>query len=166
MNLRAIPMVYQDGEDYGRIMVLQVPKGHFYPGPEQAEAAIDQDPEISQQISWWNRMGAEVVRGHIATLVIGNEVIYVSPLFLRSRQNRLSQIKRIFVVFRGHAAEGESLAEALTKAIEKVRKTRENRTIADTLRKAGGAVERTRQQSMTSDPITDRAQPAALKTMN
>ncbi len=125
MNLRAIPMVYQDGDDYGRIMVLRVPKGHFYPGPEQAEAAIDQDPKISEQISWWNRMGAEVVRGHIAPLIIGDELIYVSPLFLRSRQNRLSQIKRVIVVFRGHAAEGLTLEEALTKAIGKVRKTLE-----------------------------------------
>jgi hypothetical protein len=123
MNLRAIPMVYQDGDDYGRIMVLRVPKGHFYPGPEQAEAAIDQDPKISEQISWWNRMGAEVVRGHIAPLIIGDELIYVEPLFLRSRQNRLSQIKRVIVVFRGHAAEGPTLEEALTKAIGKVRKT-------------------------------------------
>ena len=73
MNLRAIPMVYQDGDDYGRIMVLRVPKCHFYPGPEQAEAAIDQDPKISEQISWWNRMGAEVVRGHIAPLIIGGD---------------------------------------------------------------------------------------------
>ena len=113
-------MVYQDGEDYGRIMVLRVPKGHFYLGPEQAEAVIDQDPSISEQISWWNRMGAEVVRGHLATLVIGNEVLYVSPLFLRSRQNRLSQIKRVIVVFRGNAAEGTTLREALTKAIAKV----------------------------------------------
>ena len=125
INIRAIPMVYQDGEDYGRMIVLQVPKGYFYPGPEQAEAAIDQDPTISEQISWWNRMGSEVVRGHIAPLVVENELIYVSPLFLRSRQARLTQLKRIIVVFRGHAAMAETLKVALTKAIEKAREARE-----------------------------------------
>jgi len=136
MSLRALPMVYQDGEDYGRIVVLQLPKAYFYPGPEQAEAAIDQNPEISEQISWWNRMGAEVVRGHIAPLVIGNELIYVSPLFLRSRQNRLSQLKRILVVFRGHAAAGKTLKEALTKAIETAREARERGMTMGTLQKA------------------------------
>jgi uncharacterized protein len=62
LNLRAVPLVYQDGEDYGRQIVLQVPKGHFYLGPEQADALIDQDPEVSEQIGWWNRQGAEVIR--------------------------------------------------------------------------------------------------------
>ena len=118
LNLRAIPMAYQDGDDYGRLVVLQVPKGHFYPGPEQADAAIDQDREITQKITWWNRMGAEVIHGHTSTLVIGREVIYVAPLFIRSAQNPISQIKLVLVVFRGHAADGTTLEEALRNAIE------------------------------------------------
>ena len=122
--------------DYGRITVLQVPKSYFYPGPEQAEAAIDQNPEISEQISWWNRMGAEVVRGHIAPLIIGDELIYVSPLFLRSRQNRLSQIRRVIVVFRGHSAEGETLEIALTKAIESVREASLRGETMETLKRS------------------------------
>jgi uncharacterized protein len=119
LNLRAIPMVYQDGADYGRIIVLQVPKGHFYYGPEQADAAVDQDPDISEQISWWNRLGAEVIRGHTSTLVLGREVLYVEPLFIRSKQNPVSQIKRVIVVFRGFAADGTTLEEALRAAIKK-----------------------------------------------
>ncbi len=129
LNLRAIPIVYQDGPDYGRAVVLQVPKGHFYPGPEQADAAIDQDPEISEQISWWNRKGSSVIRGHTSTLVVGNEVIYVEPLFIRSQQNPISQLKRVIVVFRGYAASGASLDEALRKAIDKAATAR-TRTVA------------------------------------
>lgn len=119
LNLRAIPIVYQDGDDYGRTVVLQVPKGHFYPGPEQADAAIDQDPGISEQISWWNRTGSSVIRGHTSTLIVGNEVIYVEPLFIRSQQNPISQLKRVLVVFRGLAAAGATLEEALKAAMEK-----------------------------------------------
>jgi uncharacterized membrane protein (UPF0182 family) len=120
LNLRAIPIVYQDGDDYGRTVVLRVPKGHFYPGPEQADAAIDQDPGISEQISWWNRTGSSVIRGHTSTLIVGNEVIYVEPLFIRSQQNPISQLKRVIVVFRGLAAAGATLEEALQAAMEKV----------------------------------------------
>jgi uncharacterized protein len=119
LNLRAIPLVYQDGADYGRIIVLQVPKGHFYYGPEQVDSAIDQDPDISEQISWWNRMGAEVIRGHTMTLVLGREVLYVEPLFIRSKQNPVSQLKRVVVVFRGFAADGITLEEGLQRAIDK-----------------------------------------------
>ncbi len=118
LNLRAIPMAYQDGDDYGRLIVLQVPKGYFYPGPEQADAAIDQDRDITQKITWWNRMGAEVIHGHTSTLVIGREVIYIAPLFIRSAQNPVSQMKLVLVVFRGHAADGVTLEEALGDAIK------------------------------------------------
>jgi len=117
LNLRAMPVVYQDGEDYGRLIVLQVPKGQFYWGPEQADSAIDQDPRISEQISWWNRTGADVLRGHTATLLIGREVLYVEPIFIRSKQNPVSQMKRVVVVFRGFAADGATLAEALENAL-------------------------------------------------
>ncbi len=117
LNLRAIPIVYQDGSDYGRIVVLQVPKGHYYLGPEQADAAIDQNPEISQQITLWNRRGADVIRGHTTTLVVDGEVIYVEPLFTRSQQNPVTQLKRVLVVFRGKARMGRTLEEALQQAL-------------------------------------------------
>src|SRR3712207_8937389 len=55
----AFSMIYQDGADYGRKIVMQVPKGHFTLGPEQADAIIDQDPVISERISWWNRRSEE-----------------------------------------------------------------------------------------------------------
>jgi uncharacterized protein len=118
VNLRMMPMVYQDGEDYGRLVVVEVPKGQFIPGPEQADAAIDQEPSISEQISWWNRMGNEVIRGHTTPLLVGDELIYVEPLFIRSRQNPLPQLKRVIVVFRGHAAMAVTLEEALRDAVE------------------------------------------------
>ena len=118
LNLRAIPTVYMDGVDYGRILVLQVPKGHYSYGPEQADAAIDQTPEISRQFDWWNRQGMDVIRGHTSTLVIGREVIFVEPVFLRSKQNPVTQLKQVCVVFRGKAAMAPTLEEALRKAIE------------------------------------------------
>ncbi len=115
-NLRAMPMVYQDGEDYGRLFVLMVPKGLFIPGPEQADAIIDQDPDISQNISWWNRRGTEVIRGHTSLLLIDDEVIYVEPIFIRSQQNTNTQLKRVVVVMRGQAFMSDTLEEALHMA--------------------------------------------------
>jgi hypothetical protein len=109
LNLRAIPTVYMDGEDYGRILVLQVPKGHYSYGPEQADAAIDQTPEISRQFDWWNRQGMDVIRGHTSTLLIDREVIFVEPVFLRSKQNPVTQLKQVCVVFRGKAAMAPTL---------------------------------------------------------
>jgi len=118
LNLRAIPMVYQDGDDYGRIVSLQVPKGHYFLGPEQADSAIDQNPEIARQIAWWNRRGLEVIHGHTTTLVVDGEVIYVEPIFLRSQQNPVTQLKAVAVVFRGVARMAPTLEEALRQAVD------------------------------------------------
>lgn len=115
-NLRAIPLAYQDGEDYGRLVVLQVPKGQYVMGPEQADAVIDQDPDISEKISWWNRRGTDVIRGHTTLLLIDGEVLYVEPIFIRSQQNSITQLKRVVVVFRGQAYMAETLEGALRLA--------------------------------------------------
>ena len=122
-NLRAIPTVYQDGEDYGRIVVPQIPKGLYVMGPEQADAAIDQSPEISQQFAWWNRRGMEVIRGHTSTLIIGNELLYVEPIFLRSRQNPVPQLKQVCVVLRDVVSMKSTLEEALRDAAAKIAST-------------------------------------------
>jgi uncharacterized membrane protein (UPF0182 family) len=117
LNLRAIPTVYQDWDDYGRQVILQVPKGHYFQGPEQADSGIDQDPEISSLINFWNRLGNEVIRGHTTAMVIGDEVVYVEPIFIRSRQNPGPQLKRVVVIFRERVVMGETLEEALRKAV-------------------------------------------------
>lgn len=116
-NLRALPLVYQDPPDYGKLAVLEVPKGAFITGPEQADAAIDQDPIISQSFSWWNRRGTEVIRGHTTPLVVGKELIYVEPIYLRSQQNPVPQLKRVIVVFRGTPYMGDTLEDAIRMAV-------------------------------------------------
>ncbi|WP_295539231.1 UPF0182 family protein [uncultured Thiohalocapsa sp.] len=121
LNLRAIPIVYQDWPDYGKKMVLQVPKGTYVMGPEQADAIIDQEPGISQKLSWWNRRGMEVIRGHTLLLPIshsgGDDVLYVEPIFLRSEQNPVSQLKKVAVVLRGKVALGDTLEDGIREVL-------------------------------------------------
>jgi uncharacterized membrane protein (UPF0182 family) len=116
-NLRSIITAYQEGRDYGRLTELRIPKGEFHPGPEQADAAIDQDPFISQQIGFWTRRGLEVIRGHTTPLLVGRELLYVEPLFVRSVQNPVPQLERVIVVFRGDAFMGRTLDDALREAV-------------------------------------------------
>ncbi|MBW1787285.1 MAG: UPF0182 family protein [Deltaproteobacteria bacterium] len=138
LNLRAILMAYQDGKDYGRLVSLQVPKPLFYLGPEQADSAIDQEPEISEQISWWNRQGNDVIRGHTITLVVKGEVLYVEPIFIRSQQNPVTQMKRVIVVFRGNASMGDTLEEALELAIDLAKKAQEKKRVMAEAGDSGG----------------------------
>jgi uncharacterized membrane protein (UPF0182 family) len=105
LNLRGIPIVYQDPPDYGKLVVLQVPKGQYVIGPEQADAATDQDPFISQNFSWWNRKGMEVIRGHTTLLPVG------------SQQNHVPQLKKVVVVMRGKAFMEDNLESAVRAAV-------------------------------------------------
>lgn len=118
LNLRGLATVYQTGEDYGKLSVLKIPKGMFFMGPEQADATIDQDAFIAQEIGLWNRLGVEVIRGRTSTLIVGREVLYVEPIFIRSRQSPVPQLQRVIVVFRGKPHMGRTIEEALTFAIE------------------------------------------------
>jgi len=120
LNLRALVTAYQDGldDDYGRLVVLQVPKGEFHISPEQADAAIDQDAFISQQIGFWNRQGNDTIRGHTTPLLVDGELVYVEPIFSRSQQNPAPQLQRVVVVMRGVPHMGLDLEDALRVALE------------------------------------------------
>ena len=62
-----------------------------------------------------------MIRGHTTAVLIGNELVYLEPIFIRSQQNPASQLKRVIVVIRGQAAMGETLEEAVRAAVARVR---------------------------------------------
>ena len=73
-----------DPPDYGKLVVYEFPKDKLVYGPFQIEARINQNTEISQQISLWNQMGSRVIRGNLLVVPIENSILYVSPLYLRA----------------------------------------------------------------------------------
>ena len=73
-----------DPPDYGKLIVYEFPKDKLVYGPFQIEARINQNTEISQQISLWNQMGSRVIRGNLLVVPIENSILYVSPLYLRA----------------------------------------------------------------------------------
>ena len=73
-----------DLSDYGKLIVYEFPKEKLVYGPFQIEARINQNTEISQQISLWNQMGSRVIRGNLLVVPIENSILYVSPLYLRA----------------------------------------------------------------------------------
>ena len=52
-----------DLPEYGKLIVYEFPKEKLVYGPFQIEALINQNTDISQQISLWNQMGSRVIRG-------------------------------------------------------------------------------------------------------
>lgn len=102
-----------DGEQYGRLLLYQFPKQQLIYGPEQIEARINQDPEISQQISLWNRQGSSAVQGNLLVIPIEDSLLYVEPLYLEAEQNSLPTLVRVIVAYENRIVMAETLEQAL-----------------------------------------------------
>ena len=82
-----------DGENYGDLLVYLLPKEKLIFGPMQLEARIDQQPDISSQLTLWGQGGSEVIRGNLLAVPIESSFLYVEPIYLQARQesNQLPQ---------------------------------------------------------------------------
>ena len=78
-----------DLPEYGKLIVYEFPKEKLVYGPFQIEALINQNTEISQQISLWNQMGSRVIRGNLLVVPIENSILYVSPSYRRAEFGEL-----------------------------------------------------------------------------
>jgi uncharacterized protein len=102
-----------DAPDYGRLIVYEFPKDKLVYGPFQIEALINQNTDISQQISLWNQMGSRIIRGNLLVVPIENSLLYVSPLYLRAEQGQLPELKRVIAAYGDRVVMQETLPEAL-----------------------------------------------------
>ena len=102
-----------DPPDYGKVVVYQFSKDKQVYGPFQIEARIQQNTDISQQISLWNQMGSRVIRGHLVVVPIDHSILYVSPLYLRAASGQLPELKRVIAAYGDRVVMEETLGAAL-----------------------------------------------------
>jgi uncharacterized membrane protein (UPF0182 family) len=103
-----------DPPDYGKLIAYEFPKDKLVYGPFQIEALINQNTEISQQLTLWNQMGSRVIRGNLLVIPIENSILYVSPLYLRAAEGQLPELKRVIAAYGDRVVMKETLAEALS----------------------------------------------------
>jgi uncharacterized membrane protein (UPF0182 family) len=102
-----------DAPHYGELIVYDFPKDKLVFGPFQIEARINQDTEISRQLSLWNQLGSRVIRGHLIVIPIENSILYVSPLYLRAETGQLPELKRVIAAYGDRVVMEETLGRAL-----------------------------------------------------
>jgi uncharacterized membrane protein (UPF0182 family) len=102
-----------DPPDYGKLIVYEFPKDKLVYGPFQIEARINQNTDISQQISLWNQMGSRVIRGNLLVVPIENSILYVSPLYLRAESGQLPELKRVIAAYGDRVVMEDTLPAAL-----------------------------------------------------
>jgi uncharacterized protein len=103
-----------DPPDYGKLIAYEFPKEKQVYGPYQIEARVNQNTEISQQISLWNQMGSRVIRGNVLVIPIEHSILYVTPLYLRAESGQLPELKRVIVAYQDRVVMADTLPQALT----------------------------------------------------
>jgi len=66
-------------------------------GPAQVEALVNQDPLISEQFTLWDAGGSRIEMGRMITLPMGNNILYVQPVYIASTNNQIPQLIRVIV---------------------------------------------------------------------
>jgi uncharacterized protein len=96
-NMIAWMAARSDGDNYGKLILYKFQKDKLIYGPLQIEAKIDQDSEISQQLTLWSQQGSRVTRGNLLIIPINDSILYIEPLYIQAETGQLPELKRVLV---------------------------------------------------------------------
>jgi uncharacterized membrane protein (UPF0182 family) len=102
-----------DGSDYGHLFEYAFSKDSLFYGPYQIQARINQNPEISRQLSLWNQMGSKVILGNLIVIPVQDTLLYVEPLYIRAENGQLPELQRVIASYGDQVVMGDTLPETL-----------------------------------------------------
>jgi len=94
-NLIGVMVARCDGPNLGELVFLQLSKQALVFGPMQIEARINQDQNISKDLTLWNQQGSQVVRGQMLVLPVEDTFLYIEPIYIQASQARMPQLKKV-----------------------------------------------------------------------
>jgi uncharacterized membrane protein (UPF0182 family) len=113
-NLTAFAAVSSDPGDYGKIRILQLPKGTVIPGPGQVANQFESDADVSRALSLLRGGGSDVVLGNLLTLPVGNGLLYIEPVYTQSKKDpKYPILTSVIVAFGTQISYQPTLAAAL-----------------------------------------------------
>ncbi|HKW47519.1 MAG TPA: UPF0182 family protein, partial [Gemmatimonadaceae bacterium] len=112
-NLAAWMAARMDGPNYGKLVAYRFPKQSLVYGPKQIANRINQETDISQQLTLWDQKGSSVIRGELLVIPINESLIYVQPLYLRAEGGTIPELKRVVVAHENRVAMAETLEQGL-----------------------------------------------------
>jgi hypothetical protein len=99
--------------NYGRLVDFRMPQGELVDGAQQAGQRIEQDGEISQQLSLWRGEGSDVIKGDLLIVPIEESVVYLQPIFIEEDGGAFPEFRRVAVVYSDRVEWADSLDGAL-----------------------------------------------------
>ncbi len=106
-----------DPEHYGELVLYEFPKGQLIYGPSQIAGRINQNPDISREISLWDAAGSRVTWGNLLVIPIEQSLLYVRPLYLESTITKIPEFRRAVVALGEDLVWAPSFEEALGRVV-------------------------------------------------
>jgi uncharacterized membrane protein (UPF0182 family) len=114
-NLIGLMMARCDGEHLGEKVVLLLSKQEIILGPMQVEARINQDQNISKDLTLWNQQGSQVLRGQMLVLPMDKTFLYVEPIYIQASQAKMPQLKKVALAMGNNLVYADTYQEALAQ---------------------------------------------------
>jgi len=102
-----------DGEHYGEAVVYDFPKTKLIDGPLQIEARIDQNAQLSGQLTLWNQQGSHVRRGSLIVIPIGRALLYAEPIYLQANRSPMPELRLVVLAVQDRLAYGPTFESAM-----------------------------------------------------
>ena len=119
-NMIAWVAAHNDPSDYGQVSVFDFPRETNVLGPQQIQALIAQNKDISGQITLWGQVGSKVILGNLLVVPLQdssghNELLYVEPVYLQAANNGLPIFQKVILATQTQTVWGNSLEDALNQ---------------------------------------------------
>lgn len=102
-----------DGANYGTAIVYDFPKTRLVDGPMQVEARIDQNAQLSGQLTLWNQQGSHVRRGALLVIPCGRALLYAEPIYLQAERSPMPELRLVVLALQDRLAYGPTFETAL-----------------------------------------------------
>ncbi len=102
-----------DGENYGKLVAFNFPKDRQIDGPEQVEARIDNDQDISAWFTLRCAEGSICLRGNLLVIPIGDSLLYAEPVYIQAQGVEFPELKRVILATANRVVMENSLGLAL-----------------------------------------------------
>lgn len=114
-NLIGLMAARCDGTRLGELEVLRLSKQELIYGPMQIAARINQDQTISKDLTLWNQQGSKVIKGQMLVLPMGEQFLYVEPIYIQASNAPMPELKKVAVGLGNMIGYGDTYAEALAQ---------------------------------------------------
>src|SRR5712691_5106978 len=102
-----------DDPHYGTAIVYNFPKTKLVEGPLQIEARIDQNAQLSGQLTLWNQQGSSVRRGALIVIPIGRALLYAEPIYLQAKNSPMPELRVVVLALQDRVAYGPTFERAM-----------------------------------------------------